>query len=69
MRSMMRNYCKYYYKRAEAKLEMAQKSEVAEAVKARYMLAGYYLDHVFSEEVGHHSDLRQLFPGAKPAED
>lgn len=40
----------YYYRRAESELEMAQRTEVPEAVKAHYTLAGYYLDKVYNEE-------------------
>jgi hypothetical protein len=40
----------YYYKRAESELEMAQRTEVPEAVKAHYTLAGYYLDKVYNDE-------------------
>lgn len=36
----------YYYDRAEQELEMAQKASCPEAVKAHYMLAGFYLDRV-----------------------
>ena len=50
----------YYYKRAEAELKMAQRSEVPEAVRAHYLIANYYLDHVYSHEVGEHSELGQL---------
>jgi hypothetical protein len=39
----------YFYKRAENELEMAQRTEVPEAVKAHYTLAGYYLDKVYSD--------------------
>ena len=40
----------YYYRRAEYELEMAQRTEVPEAVKAHYTLAGYYLDKVYNDE-------------------
>ena len=40
----------YFYKRAENELEMAQRTEVPEAVKAHYTLAGYYLDKVYTDE-------------------
>jgi hypothetical protein len=40
----------YYYERAEAELEMAQKARQPEAVKAHYTLAGYYLDRVYGGE-------------------
>ncbi|ONF96657.1 hypothetical protein [Sphingomonas jeddahensis] len=39
----------YYYQRAESELEMAQRAEVPEAVKAHYTLAGYYLDKVYND--------------------
>lgn len=39
----------YYYQRAESELEMAQRTEVPEAVKAHYTLAGYYLDKVYND--------------------
>ncbi len=39
----------YYYQRAESELEMAQRTEVSEAVKAHYTLAGYYLDKVYND--------------------
>ena len=50
----------YYYKRAEAELKMAQQSAVPEAVRAHYLIANYYLDHVYSGESGEHSQLAQL---------
>ena len=40
----------YYYRRAESELEMAQRTEIPEAVKAHYTLAGYYLDKVYNDE-------------------
>lgn len=40
----------YYYRRAESELEMAQRTEVPEAVKAHYTLAGYYLDKVYNDD-------------------
>ncbi len=39
----------YFYRRAEAELEMAQKTEVPQAVKAHYTLASAYLDRVYGE--------------------
>ena len=36
-------------KRAQTELEMAQRSEVPEAVRAHYVLASYYLDHVYCD--------------------
>ena len=40
----------YFYRRAEAELEMAQKTEVPQAVQAHYTLASAYLDRVYGEE-------------------
>ena len=40
----------YFQKRAEAELELAQSAEHANAVRAHYTLAGYYLDLVHNEE-------------------
>ncbi len=40
----------YYYRRAESELEMAQRTENPEAVKAHYTLAGYYLDKVYNDD-------------------
>lgn len=40
----------YFQKRAEAELALAQKAEHANAVRAHYLLAGYYLDLVHNEE-------------------
>ncbi len=42
----------YFYRRAEDELAMAQRSAIPEAVRAHYTLAGYYLDRVFSTDVG-----------------
>lgn len=39
----------YFYRRAEAELEMAQKTEVPQAVKAHYALASAYLDRVYGD--------------------
>lgn len=39
----------YYLSRAEQELERAQRSEHADAVKAHYHLAGFYLDLVYGE--------------------
>lgn len=39
----------YFYRRAEAELEMAQKTEVPQAVQAHYTLASAYLDRVYGE--------------------
>lgn len=43
----MRSDRDYYYRRAEAELEQAQRSLSAEAVKIHYTLAGHYLDRVY----------------------
>jgi len=39
----------YYYRRAEAELEQAQRATSPAAVKAHYTLAGHYLDRVYNE--------------------
>jgi hypothetical protein len=44
------NEQEYYMKRAEAELGRAQASGTPEAVKAHYLLAGYYLDRVYNPE-------------------
>ena len=36
----------YFQKRAEAELELAQSAKHAAAVRAHYLMAGYYLDRV-----------------------
>ena len=38
----------YYYHRAEAALEMAQRSAIPAAVNAHYVLAGHYLDKAYA---------------------
>jgi hypothetical protein len=38
----------YYQARAEQEIECAQKAEVAEAARAHYLLAGYYLDRIYN---------------------
>ena len=45
----MRSDRDYYYGRAEAELEQAQRSTSAEAVKIHYTLAGHYLDRVYGD--------------------
>ena len=40
----------YFQRRAEAELELAQTAEHANAVRAHYTLAGYYLDLVHNDE-------------------
>ena len=42
----------YYYARAEAEIERAQSADHPAAVKAHYLLAGYYLDRVYGPEAG-----------------
>lgn len=37
----------YFYERAEAELKLAQHADHPAAVKAHYLLAGYYLDRVY----------------------
>lgn len=37
----------YFYDRAEAELEAAQRALSPEAVRAHYILAGHYLDKVY----------------------
>lgn len=39
----------YYLERAEEELERAQRSDHPDAVKAHYLLAGFYLDLVYGE--------------------
>jgi hypothetical protein len=39
----------YLYRRAEQELQQAQRAEHPAAVKAHYVLAGYYLDKVYSD--------------------
>ena len=48
----MRRDRDYYYRRAEAELEQAQRSTSAEAVKIHYTLAGHYLDRVYNDGSG-----------------
>jgi hypothetical protein len=40
----------YFYERAEAEFERAQRASHPEAVKTHYLLAGYYLDRVYGDE-------------------
>ena len=40
----------YFYERAEEELEQAQHADHPAAVKAHYVLAGLYFDHVFGEK-------------------
>jgi hypothetical protein len=40
----------YFYERAEIELERAQRAAHPGAVKAHYLLAGYYLDRVYGGE-------------------
>ena len=46
----------YYQQRAETELELAQTAEHANAVRAHYLLAGYYLDRVHGEGIGTDAD-------------
>lgn len=39
----------YFYHRAEAELEQAQRSDIPQAVQAHYALAQAYLDKVYAE--------------------
>jgi hypothetical protein len=49
----------YFFRRAEQELEMAAASEVPEAVRAHYVLAGYYLDRCYGggDQGRHDGDL------------
>ncbi|RHW17541.1 hypothetical protein D1610_08765 [Sphingomonas gilva] len=38
---------RYFERRAEAELELAQRARHPDAVKAHYHLAGFYLDRVY----------------------
>jgi hypothetical protein len=38
----------YYQARAEQEIECAHKAQVAEAARAHYLLAGYYLDRIYN---------------------
>jgi hypothetical protein len=40
----------YYQERAEAEIELAQAADHEGAVRSHYLLAGYYLDRVHSDE-------------------
>ena len=46
----------YYQERAETELELAQTAGHANAVRAHYLLAGYYLDRVHGDGAGTHAD-------------
>lgn len=39
----------YYYRRAENELRLAQEANHPAAVKAHYVLAGFYLDRVYGQ--------------------
>lgn len=43
---MTKDDASYYYRRAEAELEMAQTAQHPAAVKAHYLLANHYLDNL-----------------------
>jgi hypothetical protein len=47
--TMTRNDRSYYERRAEDELKAAEASDHPRAVKAHYMLAGYYLDLVHAQ--------------------
>jgi hypothetical protein len=55
----------YYYHRAEAELEMAQRAENTAAVRAHYELANRYLDRVYGEGE-ENKDSSAGAPTAKP---
>jgi hypothetical protein len=42
----------YFEKRAEIELDLAQKAGHVNAVRAHYMMAGFYLDRVYGEPDG-----------------
>jgi hypothetical protein len=50
----------YFYERAEEELEQAQHADHPAAVKAHYVLAGLYFDHVFGEKDGPQVADRQV---------
>ena len=52
----MAQFDNYYYDRAEAELEQAQRAGHPAAVKAHYTLAGYYLDLFYGTSDGAASD-------------
>ena len=43
----LENEHSYHYRRAEQELERAQQADHPAAVKAHYVLAGFYLDRVY----------------------
>ncbi|HEX8300795.1 hypothetical protein [Sphingomonas sp.] len=47
---MSTHFDSYYYHRAEAELDQAQRSEHPAAVRAHYTLAGYYLDRFYGTQ-------------------
>jgi hypothetical protein len=49
----------YFERRAEAELELAQQAVHPSAVRAHYLLAGYYLDQVYG---GGQSDATAQLP-------
>lgn len=55
----------YLEKRAEAELDLAQAAEHPAAVKAHYMLAGYYLDRLYgpADATAAESADEALIPG------
>ncbi|WP_342657624.1 hypothetical protein NPJ82_13125 [Sphingomonas sp. NY01] len=41
----------YFYQRAEAELQLAQRATHPAAVRAHYIIANHYLDRVYSHSV------------------
>lgn len=41
----------YFYQRAEAELQLAQRATHPAAVRAHYIIANHYLDRVYSQSV------------------
>lgn len=50
----------YLEKRAEAELDLAQSATHPAAVKAHYMLAGYYLDRLYGPSDGEGTEVTPL---------
>jgi hypothetical protein len=46
----------YFYHRAEAQLEQAQRSDIPEAVKAHYAIATAYLERAYADGEGPEED-------------
>ena len=51
----------YFQKRAEAELELAQTAKHAAAVRAHYLMAGYYLDRIHNKD-GPDEDVSSVGP-------